>query len=60
MIFRCQSGNGKSNSIASENIHFELAPLLQDCCAEKETRVTVNDVESNVKIILDGDEIDLV
>ena len=58
MIFAVKAALEK-NGIPSENIHFELFTTPGEVAAKDKTEVTLNDVESNVKIILDGDEIDL-
>jgi|TARA_R110000737_G_scaffold222262_1_gene237543 ring-1,2-phenylacetyl-CoA epoxidase subunit PaaE len=59
MIFAVKSAMEK-NGIHSENIHFELFTTPGEAIVAEKPEVTVNDVESNVKVIIDGDEIDIV
>jgi ring-1,2-phenylacetyl-CoA epoxidase subunit PaaE len=58
MIFAVKSAMEK-NDIESSHIHFELFTTPGSGIAKEKPEVTSKDVESNVKIILDGDEINL-
>ncbi len=58
MIFAVKAAM-ENNGISSDHIHFELFTSPGDNKAVEKPEVTANDVTSNVKIILDGDEIDL-
>jgi ring-1,2-phenylacetyl-CoA epoxidase subunit PaaE len=59
MIFAVKSA-AENNGIHPENVHFELFTSPGDKIVIEKPEVTANDVESNMKIILDGDELDIV
>jgi ring-1,2-phenylacetyl-CoA epoxidase subunit PaaE len=59
MIFAVKAAMEK-NGIPSDHIHFELFTIPGVTVSVEKLKVVIDDVESNVKIILDGDEIDLV
>jgi len=58
MIFAVKAAM-ENNGIAAEHIHFELFTTPGDIKIAEKPEAAENDVESNVRIILDGDEIDL-
>lgn len=59
MIFAVKAAL-ENNGIDASHIHFELFTTPTEAAVQEKPEATKNDVESNMKIILDGDELDIV